>query len=57
MKEDTYKLVGQFIDIRTEYNDIICERLRDGMDMDKFSEMCAVYDLMCQAIDGMIKAG
>ena len=57
MKEETYKLLNQLIDLRTEYNDIICERLRDGMDMDKFRDMCDVYDLMCLAIDGMIKAG
>ena len=57
MKEDTYKLVNQLIDLRTTYNDIICERLRDGVDMDKFTEMCEVYDLMCHVIDRMIKVG
>ena len=57
MKEDTYKLVNQLIDLRTSYNDIICERLNDGVDMDKFTEMCEVYDLMCHVIDRMIKVG
>ena len=57
MKEDTYKLVNQLIDLRTTYNDIICERLRNGVDMDTFTEMCEVYDSMCHAIDRMIKVG
>lgn len=57
MKEDTYKLVNQLIDLRTTYNDIICERLRDGAGIVKFTEMCEVYDLMCHVIDRMIKVG
>lgn len=57
MKEDTYKIVNQLIDLRSTYTDIICARLRDGMDMDKFRDMCDAYDLMGLAIDGMIKAG
>lgn len=57
MKEDVYKILNQLIDLRSDYNDIICARLRDGMDMDKFREMCDVYDTICSAIDGMIKVG